>query len=56
MEVLEGNLTKNAGVGEKSSEDQVVVEKFIYATWDMSLGFPEINKQLARVTGWKESL
>lgn len=43
MEVLEENLTKNSGIGEKSVEDQV--EKFIYdATWDMSLGFPEINK------------
>lgn len=57
MGILEENLTKNAGVGEKESvEHQVAVGRFIHdAMWDMS----EIsrNKQAtARITDWKESL
>lgn len=38
MGILEENLTKNAGVGEKESvEHQVAVGRFIHdAMWDMS--------------------
>lgn len=58
MKVLEGNLTKNVGVGEKESgKHHVVAGRFIYdAAWDMSLRFPEISRKLARVTGWREPL
>ena len=58
MEILHGNLTKNAGIGEKrSSEHHVVVQRCINdTTWDISLRIPEIGRQLARVAGWRECL
>jgi len=52
MEVLEGNLTKSAGIGTKESgEHQVVVGRFNDITRDTPLRLLEINRQLARTTG-----
>ena len=57
MEILHGNLTKNAGIGEKRSSEHHVVGRCINdTTWDMSLRIPEIGRQLARVAGWREGL
>lgn len=58
MKILEVNLTKNVGIGEKESgKHHVVVGRFIYdAAWDTSLRVPEISMKLARVTGWREPL
>lgn len=58
MEILHGNLTKNAGIGEKrSSEHHVVGGRCTNdTTWEMNLRIPEIGRQLARAAGWRERL